>query len=129
MRRLLLGLWLLDEHMDRRKWMGLGFGVIGILLLLAGEIRLLGQSPLGTVLMLCAAMSWAAGTVCTKRWPVDMPASSLTAWQLLLAVVPFGIGALLFEPGGMSFEGVSGRSQRRRSDDQGNGRQNGVDTA
>lgn len=107
---ILLGLWLLDERMDRRKWMALGFGVMGILLLLAGELRLLGQSPLGTALMLCAAMSWAAGTVCTKRWPVDLPASSLTAWQLLLAVVPFGVGTLIFEPEGMALDGVSASS-------------------
>ena len=66
----------------------------------------IGDAPLGTVLMLGASMSWALGTLCTKRWPVDLPASSFTAWQLLLSVVPFGVGSILLEPGGMSLSGL-----------------------
>ncbi len=100
------GVWMLGERMSARKWLGLAFGVAGVLLLVGTELRKIGDAPLGTMLMLGASMSWALGTLCTKRWPVDLPASSFTAWQLLLSVVPFGVGSILFEPGGMSLSGL-----------------------
>ncbi len=100
------GVWMLGERMSVRKWLGLALGVAGVLLLVGMELRKIGDAPLGTVLMLGASMSWALGTLCTKRWPVDLPASSFTAWQLLLSVVPFGVGSILLEPGGMSLSGL-----------------------
>lgn len=100
------GVWMLGERMSARKWLGLALGVAGVLLLVGMELRKIGDAPLGTVLMLGASMSWALGTLCTKRWPVDLPASSFTAWQLLLSVVPFGVGSILLEPGGMSLSGL-----------------------
>jgi drug/metabolite transporter (DMT)-like permease len=104
------GVWLLGERMDARKWLGLAFGVAGILLLIGGDLHKMGQAPLGTLLMLGASISWALGTICTKRWPVDLPASSFTAWQLLLAAPPLALGSLVLEPGGMSLAAVSGVS-------------------
>lgn len=100
------GVWMLGERMNGRKWLGLVFGVTGVLLLVGAELRKIGDAPLGTALMLGASMSWALGTLCTKRWPVDLPASSFTAWQLLISVPPFALGSILLEPGGMSLAGL-----------------------
>mgnify|MGYP001601639132 FL=1 len=47
--------------------------------------------------MLGAAFSWAFGTVMMRRFPVDLPVTSFTAWQLLLGGIPLYAGALAFE--------------------------------
>jgi drug/metabolite transporter (DMT)-like permease len=44
-------------------------------------------------------MSWAAGTVLTKKWPVAAPPLAVAAWQLM-------IGAAVAAPGMLIFEGV-----------------------
>jgi drug/metabolite transporter (DMT)-like permease len=49
--------------------------------------------------MVGAAASWALGTVMIKRWPVSLPTSSFTGWQMLLALIPIGSLALLHEHG------------------------------
>ena len=95
----LLGVWLLREPLTRRRTAGLAFGLLGMLALLGGEITAAGRSPLGALLLLSAAASWALGVVAMKRWPVDLPASSFTAWQMLIAGVPILFAALVFEAG------------------------------
>jgi drug/metabolite transporter (DMT)-like permease len=91
--------WLLKEPFTRRRALGLALGVAGMGLLLGKEAEAVGRSPLGAVLMIAAAASWAMGTVMIKRWPVDLPTSSFTAWQLLIGVVPIVAIALTLESG------------------------------
>jgi drug/metabolite transporter (DMT)-like permease len=94
-----LSVWLLGEPFTRRRALGVGLGLAGMLFLLGGEIQAVGRSPLGALCMLGAAVTWALGTVIMKRWPVDLPASSFTAWQLLVGLVPVLTIALLAEQG------------------------------
>jgi drug/metabolite transporter (DMT)-like permease len=54
-------------------------------------------APVGTLLILGGAFSWALGTVLMKRYPVDLPVTALTAWQLLLGGIPLYAGALAFD--------------------------------
>ena len=56
-------------------------------------------------MMLGAAVTWAIGIVIIKRYPVDLPASSLTGWMLVLGGVPVVIGALIF--GGTEWKALS----------------------
>jgi drug/metabolite transporter (DMT)-like permease len=91
--------WLLGERLTGRRVAGVGLGVAGMLLLLASEFRTLGDAPLGALLVIAAAVFWALGTVMMKRWPVDLPTTSYTAWQMVFGVVPFLVGAILWEPG------------------------------
>lgn len=90
---------LLGERLTARRAWGIAFGMGGMLLLLGGEIQAVGRSPLGAILVIVAAMSWALGTVIMKRWPVDLPPSALTAWQMVLSAVPILMAALAIEPG------------------------------
>ncbi len=99
---MLLGFWVLKEQVTRRKLFGLALGVAGILLLLAGEINAVGRSPLGAMLMVLAAMSWAVGLVMIKRWPLGLPLISFSAWQMAIAFVPIWLGAVLIESGSFS---------------------------
>ncbi|MGF1475032.1 MAG: DMT family transporter [Geminicoccaceae bacterium] len=84
---LLSVLWL-DEKLAARHMAGLGLGFAAVLLLTAADMAAFAAAPLGLVLMLAAAMSWALGTVSTKAvdWPV--PAVVLTAWQLSIGCIP-----------------------------------------
>jgi drug/metabolite transporter (DMT)-like permease len=70
-----------------------------LLLLLGEEVQAVGRSPLGALLMVCAAFSWALGTVMMKRCPVSLPTSSFTGWQMLIGVAPIAITALVHERG------------------------------
>ena len=96
-----LSMWLLHERPSRRRLAGLGAGLAGLALLVWDEATRLHGAPLGVALMLGAALCWAIGTLMIKLYPVDLPPSSLTAWQLGLALPPIVLAALVFEPEGM----------------------------
>lgn len=91
--------WLLKEPFTKRRALGSVLGGAGLLLLLGEEVQAVGRSPLGAMLMVGAAVSWALGTIMMKRWPVYLPASAFTAWQMLISAPPIIIFALTFESG------------------------------
>ena len=95
---IMLSTWLLGERFTARRAFGLGLGMCGMLLLMANELQAFGRAPMGAIMMLSAAMSWAVGTVLIKRYPVDMPTTAFTGWQLLLGGIPIVIGAAIFDP-------------------------------
>jgi drug/metabolite transporter (DMT)-like permease len=95
----LLSAWLLGEPLTRRRILGVALGSGGMLLLLGSEAQTLGRSPAGVLLMIAAAFCWALGAVLMKRWPIDLPATSFTGWQMLIGVVPILAMALVFERG------------------------------
>jgi drug/metabolite transporter (DMT)-like permease len=104
-----LSVWLLGERVTRRKLAGLVLGLVGLALLLGDNLVSLGAAPLGSLLVLGAALTWALGTVLQKRFPVSMPAGAYTAWIMFLGGVPIFLGTLLFEDLA-SLQGVSLRA-------------------
>jgi drug/metabolite transporter (DMT)-like permease len=92
-----LSVWLLGERITGRKLFGLALGLGGLALLLLESLIGLGRAPLGALLVLGAAVSWALGTVLQKRFPVSLPVGPYTAWIMLLGGVPIFAGAVLFE--------------------------------
>jgi drug/metabolite transporter (DMT)-like permease len=98
----ILSTWLLKEPFTVRRFVGVALGLGGMVLLLSNELRAVGDAPLGTILVTAAAVFWALGTVMMKKWPVDLPATSFTAWQMVIAVVPALAIALAREPGPFS---------------------------
>ena len=95
----IIATWLLKEPFTKRRALGCILGGAGLLLLLGEEIRSVGRSPLGAILMISAAVSWAIGTIMMKRWPVSLPVSTFTAWQLLISAPPLFFFAMIFESG------------------------------
>ena len=81
--------------MRRGRELALGLG--GLTLLLVESFAGIGRAPLGALLIVGAAVSWALGTVLQKRFPVKMPAGLYTAWIMLLGGAPIFVGALVFE--------------------------------
>jgi drug/metabolite transporter (DMT)-like permease len=101
------GLWVLNETLTPRRALGLVLGMAGMALLLWSEIAALERSPLGAMLIVAAAVLWGLGTVVMKRWPVSLPASSLTAWQMGIGAIPIVLAALLFEDGSLDLTRLS----------------------
>ena len=92
-----LSAWLLHERITARRLTGLALGMGGMLLLLSEELAAVRAAPVGTLLMVSGAVSWAIGTVLLKRFRIDLPVTSLTAWQLLLGGIPIYAAALAFD--------------------------------
>jgi drug/metabolite transporter (DMT)-like permease len=92
-----LSVWLLGERITGAKLAGLALGLGGLVLLLVESFAGIGRAPLGALLIVGAAISWALGTVLQKRSPMPMPAGAYTAWIMLMGGVPIFIGTLLFE--------------------------------
>jgi drug/metabolite transporter (DMT)-like permease len=98
----LLGVWFLREPFTGKRLLGVALGFCGMLLLLGGEIYAVNRSPAGALLLIASAVCWAISTVIMKRWPIDLPTTSFTGWQMLIGLVPILAGALLFEQGSFS---------------------------
>ncbi len=92
-----LSVWLLGERLTRGKLVGLVLGMAGLALLLGESYAAIGAAPLGSLLVLGAAASWALGAVLQKKWPVDLPAGPYTAWIMLLGGLPVFVGAAMLE--------------------------------
>ena len=77
----------------RMEWLGLGVGFAGVVLLNLGGG--MAAAPLGAVALIVAAMSWAFGSVWSRRR--DMPPAAMnTAAQMLSGGTVLFVGALLF---------------------------------
>jgi drug/metabolite transporter (DMT)-like permease len=92
-----LSVWLLGERMSGRKIAGLALGLGGLALLLGEAAAGLGGAPLGSLLAVGGAFTWALGVVLQKRYPVAMPTGPYTAWIMLLGGVPIIVGSFFFE--------------------------------
>jgi drug/metabolite transporter (DMT)-like permease len=95
----LLSVWLLHERLGVRQLAALGLGMAALALLLGKDLGIVGASPVGGLLMVGAAASWAAGTVLIKRFAWHpMSLLALTGWQMLIGGVPIVVGWWLLEP-------------------------------
>jgi drug/metabolite transporter (DMT)-like permease len=92
-----LSVLVLGERMTWAKGLGLALGLGGMLLLLWDELARLQRAPLGSLLVLGAAFTWAIGTVLQKKFPVRAPLPAYTAWLMLIGGMPIYAGMLLFE--------------------------------
>jgi drug/metabolite transporter (DMT)-like permease len=92
-----LSVWILRERLTARKLAGLLLGMTGLALLLGEALAGLGRAPLGSLLVLGAAASWALGVVLQKRYPLAMPAGPYSAWIMLLGGAPIFGCALAFD--------------------------------
>jgi drug/metabolite transporter (DMT)-like permease len=57
------------------------------------------RAPLGALCMVGAAISWAIGLILIRKWAPTRPATSYSAWQMLIGVVPILAIALFVEDG------------------------------
>lgn len=102
----LLSVWLLHEPLTRRRAAGLGLGILGLAVLIGGDLRQFNAAPLGAIFMLGAALSWALGTVIMKRYPLSMPTVVMTGWLMLLGGLPIVAGAWWLAPDSFHVHGL-----------------------
>lgn len=85
---------------DRLTWERAGallLGMAGLGLLLGEDLLDVTRSPLGSLLTLGAAVSWAVGTVLLKRRTWSLPPLALAGWMVAISAPPGILGAALVE--------------------------------
>jgi drug/metabolite transporter (DMT)-like permease len=93
----LIAMVALHEPLNRRKAIGLALGMAGMAVLLGDDLRHLGSTPLGALLILCAAIFWACGTVLLRKWRPPIAPNTLSAWLMFMGCVPLTLAAPFFE--------------------------------
>lgn len=83
-----LGTLVFRQPLELTSVFGLMLGTAGIVILVLPDLESLGAAPLGSGLVLLAALSWAIGTLIQKRLVTRLPTLALTGWQLVLGSVP-----------------------------------------
>ena len=94
-----LSVLVLGERLDMRRGFGLALGLGGMGVLMGADAALLDSAPIGALLIVAAAMSWAAGTIILKRANLAVPVTVSTAWQLVIGGAPIVVAALVLDPG------------------------------
>jgi drug/metabolite transporter (DMT)-like permease len=85
----------LGERPSARLGLAIAIGAAAVVLLMVPGLAAYAQAPLGFGLGLLAGIGWACGTLILKRSGIDVPATVLTGWQLLLTAIPITLGAWL----------------------------------
>lgn len=93
----LCGRLFFGERVTRMAWLGIGCALAGALLLLSSAFGAISGQPLGSCLVLLAAVSWGYGTVAVKRAQIDLPTISLTFWMLAMTTLMMAFTSALFE--------------------------------
>jgi drug/metabolite transporter (DMT)-like permease len=70
-----LGWMLGQQRITRLSLLGLGLGVIGVVILVGGELTMKGSSPLGLLAALASSLSWSVGVVISAK--VKLPEDAL----------------------------------------------------
>ncbi len=89
---------LLGERFGIARIMALVMAFAGLLILFSGNGITAGVAKLpGVGLAFSGAIAFALGTIFLKRFPIQLPALTSTAWQLALGCLPVALLGLAFE--------------------------------
>ena len=92
-----LGAWLFGQHLSRRGWGGVLAACTGVVLLLWNEFSSLAGQPLGVLLALVSAASWAMGVQLMRRTAIPVPTVTLAFWMSVITTLFISVLALLLE--------------------------------
>lgn len=82
------------ERPTLQRYAGLACGLVGLGILLSGDLGAMAESPFGVALMLASAITWGIGTVVHKRVAWQLGALTLTGWMILIGSLPITAIAL-----------------------------------
>ena len=93
-----LGALFFGQQLNKRSLVAAAAVLATVALLLADEWRALSGSPLGVMVMLGAAMSWAIGTLMMRRAHLTIQVEALTVWMMILTSATLWVLAISAEP-------------------------------
>jgi drug/metabolite transporter (DMT)-like permease len=94
----IIGAWFFADKLSKRGWLGVGSATLGVALLLTHEFGKLAGAPLGVLLALIAACTWALGTQLLRRTKIPVATLTISFWMTVLTAIVMSGLALAFEP-------------------------------
>lgn len=93
----MIGAWFFADKLSARGWLGVGSAALGVLLLLTHEFGKLAGAPLGVLLALIAASTWALGTQLLRRTRIPVATLAISFWMTVLAATVMSVLSVIFE--------------------------------
>ena len=93
----LVGGWWFGQRLGGRAWGGVAAAALGVTLLLWHELTQLSGKPLGVMMMLVAAATWALGTQMLRRTRIPTPTLTISFWLTAITAVWMTLLSVLFE--------------------------------
>ncbi len=93
----MIGAWFFADKLSARGWLGVGSAALGVALLLTHEFGKLAGAPMGVLLALIAASTWALGTQLLRRTTIPVATLTISFWMTLLTAIVMSILATVFE--------------------------------
>ena len=81
----------IGERPTMRQWIGLFLGFVGVAVMSLGELR---ATPGAALLLLCAPIGWAAGSLAGKRWPLPRGLMAAATQMVCGGLVTLLVGVL-----------------------------------
>jgi len=93
----LMAYFVLGERIGIRSAIGLVLCIAGLSVLVYPELDLSLNEPIGLLLAFICSLSWGAGTIYMKWARIQGDLMAITFWQVVLGVVTFAVGFLIFQ--------------------------------
>ncbi len=93
----IIGAWFFADRLSARGWLGVGSAALGVMLLLTHEFGKLAGAPLGVLLALVAASTWALGTQLLRRTKIPVATLTISFWMTVLAAIVMSVLSIIFE--------------------------------
>ncbi len=90
------------EKLSSRKWLGLGLGLAGLVMVIAPKLEASGEQALplaGVIAVFIALLGGTSGTLLQKKFGVGVEVLSGTSWQYVATGILMALLALTFEDG------------------------------
>lgn len=87
------------ERLRARAWAGVAAAALGVLLLLWHELSNMAGRPVGVVLALVGAATWAVGTQKMRRHTIPVPTPTIVFWMTAMSTVVMTVLSATFESG------------------------------
>lgn len=85
------------DRLSARAWGGVAAAALGVALLLWHELTNMAGKPLGVLMMLTAAATWAVGTRMLRRTTLPVPTLAIAFWMTAMTTVVMTVLSLALE--------------------------------
>ncbi len=93
----LIGAFIFQIQLSKRAWGGVFAAALGVVLLLWHELTNLSGKPVGVLLALVAASTWALGTQMLRRTTIPLSTLTLSFWMTAMTTLVMTVLAFVFE--------------------------------